>query len=154
MSNIKVIANKAVSNAIDEVNGRVLTRPALLITDGNGRIYAVDVDIGESGQALRNVPISRANREVCYAEVGNPCRLRRTANGQWEVVGFSQEMPGTYERFSVNISTLTFGDVEDLTLTSLPIGYGDLVEFGGGYGLVPYGSIATYRGGVLQGLSS
>lgn len=131
-----------------ELDGKILTRPALLITDGDALTYAVDVDIGQPDKHLRNVPIARANRDLLYAEPGNPVRLRRTPDGRFEVVGFSQEMPGRFERFSVDLGTLAFGPVEDLTLTALAVPYGDLVNFGG-YGSAPYGLVALYRGSQL-----
>lgn len=150
MSFITTIANRAVQSASDELDGKVLTRPALLLTDGDSLLYVVDVDIGNDAGTLKNVPISRANREVCYAEVGNPCRLRRTTGGQWEVVGFSQEMPGTYTRFPVDLGNLSYGVLEDITIDARPLTYEELSTVGTGYGSTPYGAIAIFRGGVLQ----
>lgn len=144
---VKRIATVISAKADDEINGKVLTRPALLSTDGNALIYVIDVDIGED-EMLRSVPVARANRDICYAEVGNPCRLRRTANGQWEVVGFSQEMPGTYTRIAINLTTLSYGPLEDVSLVARPLSYEELVAFGG-YGVVAYGTTAIFRGGVL-----
>lgn len=142
------IANRSVANAKTEINGKVLTRPALLVTDGDGLTYAVDVDVGAS-VPLRNVTLARANVDLIYAEVGNPCRLRRTTNGRWEVIGFSKEMPGTYTRFPVNLGDLSFGPVEDFTVDARPLTYAELATFGG-YGTVPYGAIGQFIGGVLQ----
>jgi hypothetical protein len=136
-----------------ELNGKVLTRPGLLVTDGLNVIYACDVDVGltvrkdENDDAeyyLRNVPIARGNRDLIYAEVGAAVRLRRTASGQFEIVGFSQEMPGTYKRVPVDLDAFEIGQIEDVTLSSVAIPYGDLV-----YGTTPYGSIAVYRGTTL-----
>ena len=203
------IAKRSAAQTMIELNGRVLTRPALLTTDGLSLTYAVDVDIGSGAQGglkfqgvynadandpelpdpswqnigyyykvnvagggwqvndwivsdgsiwykltslnetLKNVPLARANVDLLYAEVGNPCRLRRTANGQWEVIGFSKEMPGTYTRFGVNLTDLTFGPVEDFTVVARPLTYDELATYGG-YGLVPYGAIGVFRGGILQ----
>lgn len=204
------IANRSVANAKTELNGKVLTRPALVVTDGDGLTYAVDVDIGSSvpgglildgawnadtndpelptpnsdnrghyyrvatagngyevgnwvmsdgttwvrltglfESTLRNVSLARANVDLIYAEVGNPCRLRRTTNGRWEVVGFSKEMPGTYTRFAVNLADLSFGPVEDLSVDARPLTYAELASFGG-YGTVPYGAVGVFIGGVLQ----
>jgi hypothetical protein len=208
------IANRAVANDRTELNGKVLTRPALLVTDGDGLTYAVDVDIGSTApgglisdgawnaltndpvlpspsadnrghyyrvgvgnpshvppiavgnwmvsdgsewslvtdlfdSALHNVTLARANADLIYAEVGNPCRLRRTTNGRWEVIGFSKEMPGTYTRFAVNLADLSFGPVEDLSVDARPLTYAELASFGG-YGTVPYGAIGVFIGGVLQ----
>jgi hypothetical protein len=204
------IANRSVANSRTEINGKVLTRPALLVTDGDGLTYAVDVDIGSSApgglvsdgtwnadandpelpapdagnrghyyrvtvagsgfsvgdwvvsdgsawsriehlfeSTLRNVTLARANVDLIYAEVGNPCRLRRTTNGRWEVIGFSKEMPGTYTRFSVDLADLSFGPVEDLSVDARPLTYAELASFGG-YGTVPYGAVGLFIGGVLQ----
>ena len=137
-----------------EIDGKVLSRPALLVTDGTALIYAVDVDIGDPNNALRNVPVARGNRDLLYAEPGNPVRLRRTADGRFEVSGFSQEMPGTFDRFTVDLGTLAFGSLESLTLEALAVAYGDLATIGGGYGITPYGATAIYRGGVLIELRS
>lgn len=145
------IATRAVTVASDEINGKILTRPALLVTDGDSRTYCVDVDIGISGEAdtLKNVPLARANRDLLYAEAGNVCRLRRTANGQWEVVGFSKEGPGTYKRFPVNLGDMSFGVLEDLTIEARPFTYAELAVYGT-YGSIPYGAIGIFKGGVLQ----
>jgi hypothetical protein len=204
------IANRSVANSRTELNGKVLTRPALLVTDGDGLTYAVDVDIGSSApgglvsngnwnalandpplpapdagnrghyyrvnvaggafavgnwvvsdgvvwsliedlfdSALRNVTLARANVDLIYAEVGNPCRLRRSANGRWEVIGFSKEMPGTYTRFAVDLADLSFGPVEDLSVDARPLSYAELAALGG-YGTVPYGAVGVFIGGVLQ----
>jgi hypothetical protein len=212
------IANRAAVNLRDELNGKVLTRPALLITDGDSVTYGVDVDIGSgvdgglksqgdwdastndppipaaarendghyyrvivagnttvsglsnwivgdwivsNGKAwlklgnltetLRNVPLARANADLMYADVGNPVRLRRTVSGQYEVVGFSKEMPGTYTRVAVDIEDYTFGIVEDLTIQARPLTYDELVDYG--YGVVPYGAIALFKGGLLVGIN-
>jgi len=132
-----------------ELDGKVLTRPALLVTDGTVLTYAVDVDIGDAERVLRNVPIARANRDLLYAEPGSPVRLRRSPDGRFEVVGFSQEMPGSFSRFAVDLGTLAFGPLEDLTFTAVAVPYGDLATTGAGYGAVPYGVVAIYQGGTL-----
>lgn len=128
----------------DELNGKVLTRPALLVTDGLVQTYAVDVDIGQT-EPLRNVPLARGNREVSYADVGNACRLRRTASGRYEVVGFSKETPGTYTRVTVNLDTLTLTSVTDLSIRTALVEYGDLA-----YGTTPYGASAISKGGTVE----
>lgn len=211
------IANRAAVNLRDELNGKVMTRPALLITDGDSVTYGVDVDIGSSvegglkgqgdwdastntpaipaadrendghyyrvfvpgltaidglsnwvigewivsdgtkwlkltslNETLRNVPLARANADLMYADVGNPVRLRRSVSGQYEVVGFSKEMPGTYTRLPVDIDDFSFGLVEDLTVQARPLTYDELGTYG--YGIVPYGGIAYFKGGLLQGI--
>lgn len=210
------IANRAALNLRDELNGKVLSRPALLITDGDAATYCVDVDIGSGvdgglksqgdwnantgiplipaataendghyyrvetagntevdgetnwfvgewvvsngstwiklrnlTETLKFVPLARANSDLVYADVGNPVRLRRSASGQYEVVGFSKEMPGTYTRTPIDITDFTFGLVEDLTNQARPLTYDELAIYGG-YGVLPYGAVAVFKGGVLQ----
>lgn len=147
------LIKREITRADDEINGKVLTRPALLLTDGESVTYAVDVDIGDQGETLKNVSVARANQDLMYADVGNPCRLRRTESGRWEVIGFSKEMPGTYTRFAVSLDDLSFGPVENLTLESRALTYGELITYGG-YGVVAYGAIGVFKGGILQEIRS
>ncbi|WP_042886348.1 hypothetical protein [Cupriavidus necator] len=148
MSILTNLVSAQIRDARAEMDGKILTRPALLVTDGLNTIYAVDVDIGEK-DPLRNVPIARGNDELLYADTGNACRLRRSATGQYEVVGFSKELPGTYTVVNVNLADLSVGSIVDLTIDGRPLSYGELATYGG-YGVVPYGSSAIFRGGVLQ----
>lgn len=90
MSLLTNITQAQIDASQTELDGKIPTRPALLVTDGIALVYAVDVDIGESGRVLKNVPLARANRDLLYAEAGVACRLRRSANGKFEVVGFSE----------------------------------------------------------------
>jgi hypothetical protein len=148
-----------------ELDGKVLTRPTLSVTDGLSTTYACDVDIGitnqqgndqstnllnvgTQGSVLHDVPIARGNMDVVYADVGAAVRLRRSASGRYEIIGFSKQMPGTYIRVPVDLEDFTFGVIEDLSISSIPIAYGDLVNFGG-YGTAAYGSIAIYQGTTL-----
>ena len=146
-----------------ELDGKVLSRPLLSVTDGISLVYGCDVDIGitaisgynqspllvnANNTVLKNVPIARSNRDVVYAEVGSAVRLRRTSSGRFEIIGFSKEMPGTYKRYAVNLTTLTIGAVEDVTITALVIPFGDLILFGS-FGTIPLGAIAVYRGTTL-----
>lgn len=149
-----------------EIDGRVLTRPALLVTDGAAIVYAVDVDIGITdttgydqaqdllnakitGTVLRNVPIARGNDALIYAEVGAAVRLRRSASGRYEVVGFSLQIPGKNIRIPVNLDDMTFGPIEDRTLTSRAFTLEELASFGGGFGVVPFGAYGLFRGSTL-----
>jgi hypothetical protein len=148
-----------------ELDGKVLTRPTLSVTDGLSTTYACDVDIGitnqqgndqstnllnvgTQGSVLHDVPIARGNMDVVYADVGAAVRLRRSSSGRYEIIGFSKQMPGTYIRVPVDLEDFTFGVIEDLSISSIPIAYGDLVNFGG-YGTAAYGSIAIYQGTTL-----
>lgn len=147
MSLLTYIAQAEIRDAAAELDGKILTRPALLVTDGSNLIYAVDVDIGQK-TPLKNVPIARGNFDLLYADAGNACRLRRSASGQYEVVGFSKELPGTYIRVPVDLGELTLGAIEDISISARPLAYDELADFGG-YGMVPYGVVAIFRGGTL-----
>lgn len=136
-----------ISDAEDEIDGKALTRPALLATDGSVLAYVVDVDIGKK-VILRNVPVARNNRSLIFADAGSAVRLRRTTSGRYQVIGLSNEQPGTYTTFTVNLTDFTFGPVTDLSLTARPLTYAELATFGG-YGTVPYGATGIFRGGVL-----
>ena len=63
-----------------EIDGKVLSRPALLVTDGTALIYAVDVDIGEVVCELsrgRIVDVAReAQRQVQVVRL-DPLRARQ-----------------------------------------------------------------------------
>jgi hypothetical protein len=149
MSLLTYITQAEIRNAARELDGKVLTRPSLLVSDGLAMLYAVDVDIGQK-EPLRNVPIARANRELLYAEVGAAVRLRRTESGRYEVSGFSQEQPGTYIRIPVTLSTFVLGPIEDESVTGRPLTYEELATLGAGYGFCPYGAVGIFKGGVLQ----
>lgn len=149
MSLLTYITQAEIRNAAKELDGKVLTRPALLVSDGLAMIYAVDVDIGQK-DPLRNVPIARGNRDLLYAEVGAAVRLRRTESGRYEVVGFSKEAPGTYIRLPVHLATFVLGPATDETLTGRPLTLGELATIGGGFGMCPFGAIGIFKGGVLQ----
>lgn len=149
MSMLTYITQAEIRNAAKELDGKVLTRPALLVTDGLAMVYAVDVDIGQK-DPLRNVPIARGNRDLLYAEVGAAVRLRRTESGRYEVSGFSKEAPGTYIRIPVTLTTFVLGPAEDESITGRPLTYEELHTIGAGYGFCPYGAIGIFKGGVLQ----
>lgn len=145
-----------------ELDGKVLTRPTLSVTDGMSTTYACDVDIGITnqqgndqsanllntgtlGSVLHNVPIARGNMDVVYADVGAAVRLRRSTSGRYEIIGFSKQMPGTYIRVPVDLQDFTLDQIEDLSISSVAVAYGDLVNFGG-YGSAAYGLTAIYQG--------
>lgn len=149
MSLLTYITQAEIRNAAKELDGKTLTRPALLVSDGLAMLYAVDVDIGQK-EPLRNVPIARANRDLLYAEVGAAVRLRRTESGRYEVSGFSKEAPGTYIRVPVILATFVLGSAADETITGRALTYDELHTLGPGYGYCPYGAIGIFKGGVLQ----
>lgn len=166
MSTLTWLTNALITDARAEIDGKVLTRPALLVTDGLSVLYAVDVDIGIVdttgydqaldmtnanivGSILHNVPIAPGNDALIYADVGAAVRLRRSASGRYEVVGFALSMPGTNVRVPVNLDDLTFGEIEDRTLTSRPFTFGELASYGGGWGSIPWGAYGVFRGTTL-----
>lgn len=140
------VASRAVTQAADEMDGRVLTRPVLAHTDGLGQVAAVDVEIGDASQVLRNVPLARANRALTYADIGSAVRLRRSGAGQWEVIGFSREFPGTYTRTVVNLIDFSSGPAQDLSRSDRALTYIELSIFGT-YGVIPYGAVGGFVGG-------
>jgi hypothetical protein len=148
MSLLTYLTQAEIRSAATELDGKVLTRPALLVTDGINLIYAVDVDIG-LGAPLKNVPVARGNRDLMYADAGNACRLRRSASGQYEVVGFSKELPGSYTRVCVHLNSAALGAIEDLTISGQVVTLGDLAAFGAGFGSTPLEAVAIYRGSTL-----
>ncbi len=166
------LTQNIITDKNQQIQGKVLSRPALLATDGTDIVYVVDVDIGlqpplgfdalgnpltggGSGldAILRNVQIPRGNRDLIYAEAGSAVTLQRTANGFYQIIGFSSEMPGTYTRVPVNLGDFTFGPTEDLSIVARPLTYGELSIYGV-YGIIPYGAIGVFLGGVLQEITS
>lgn len=148
MSILTYVTSTAIRDAATEVDGKVLTRPALLVTDGTNLIYAVDVDIGLSAP-LKNVPIARGNRDLIYADVGNAARMRRSSSGQYEVIGFTKEMPGTYTRVEVCIDDGVLGAITDMTISGHVVELGELQDFGAGFGSTPLQAVAIYQGSTL-----
>lgn len=148
MSVLTSLTQAQIDGAQTELNGKVLTRPALLVTDGSNLVYAVDVDIGQ-GAPLKNVPIARGNYDMLYADVGNAARLRRSDSGQFEVAGFAKAMPGSFTRICVHIGSGTLGPVTDDTISAHVVALGELVDFGAGFGSTPLEAVAMYRGGTL-----
>lgn len=174
------------TNAITKSNattlyGTVLSRPALLVTDGVSVIYACDVQIGEYdvtgrinqtssyllgvpgssswtldelltvGSILRNVPIARNNYELIYADVGNAVELTRDQSGQWQVTGFAQEQPGTFNLVEVDLGNMTIGTITDLSISGRLLTLGELgTIIAGGWGIVPFGASGLFVGGALK----
>lgn len=146
---IRQVASAVVDQAGDEIDGKALSRPQLRFSDGVNLTYVIDVDIGEK-TPLKAVPIARGNRALSYADAGAALRLRRTGAGQFTVVGFSKQQPGTYTELLVDIDTLAIGAPIDRTIAGRPLTYGELATLGGGYGIAPYGATGVFIGGVLQ----
>jgi hypothetical protein len=172
MSVLTDLTQTQITETAQQIQGKVLTRPALLTTDGTGVVYVVDVDIGLQPPAgfdslgnpittagagldaiLRNVQIPRGNRDLIYAEAGNAVTLQRTKNGFYQIIGFSSEMPGTYTRIYVDLGDFTFGPAQDLSIVSRPLTFIELSIYGV-FGIIPFGAIGIFVGGVLQRITS
>lgn len=165
------------------LNGQVMTRPALFVEDGKNDVYVCDVDVGimsangridqtikylygvpgtrhftvndtlTVGTILRNVPCAPNNQQLRYADVGNAVQLQRTASGQWQIVGFSVELPGTRTRYGVHVGTLTIGPITGVGLTSRPLTLQELSTLGPGFGITVFGAVGLFLNGVLQEIS-
>lgn len=165
MGLLTYLATATVRDGASERDGKTLSRPALLVSDGTNQTWAVDVDIGvksfdpntgdEIIVPLRNVPIANGVRELIYADIGAAVRVRRSASGLWEITGYSKRAPGTYNRVpvaitkpSIGIPPYTVGTPVSVGLSARMLTYGEL-ETMGGYGNVAYGTMALYRGATL-----
>lgn len=148
MTLLTYLTQAQIQDAATELDGKILTRPALLVTDGTNMVYAVDVDIG-LGAPLKNVPIARGNRDLLYADAGNACRLRRSASGQYEVVGFSKELPGSFTSVCVHVGSGALGPVTDNTISAHVLTLGELADFLSGFGSTPLEAVAIYQGSTL-----
>lgn len=176
MSVLSYLTTAAIRDGIQTLEGEVLTRPALLKTDRVSLTYACDVRIstdnpqGEhwsegadpvldprySERVLRTVPIASANKDLIYADVGAAVTLARSATGRFEVVGFAKRKPGKRTRVAVDLSALTAGAPEDVGIISRPLTLGELADpaFGAGFGTVPFGAYAIFRGATLIAVRS
>ena len=122
MSVLTYLVEAKIAPWIKELDGQILTRPALMVADGTGLTWGADVDIGQKHidpnngdeviAPLRNVAIANGVRELVYADAGSAVRLRRSGSGRFEIVGFSKRRPGTYTRVSVTIPELCFPEVD------------------------------------------
>lgn len=176
MSGILTYLTQAVvRDNVKELDGKTLTRPTLLISDGEHQTFGVDVDIAQKrigkrkntetnlyeeypeGEVvpLRNVPIASGTHQLIYADIGSAVRLRRSESGFWEIVGFSKRAPGTYTVLRVTIGKpscdpleYTIGDPTSIGLSSRALTYEELSTYGD-YGTIPYGAIGVFRGGTL-----
>lgn len=172
MGVVSYLTQNQILESATQINGKVMSRPALLTTDGSNVVYVVDVDIGLQPPAgfdslgnpintegtgldtiLRNVQIPRGNRDLIYADAGNAVTLQRTANGFYQIIGFSSEMPGTYTRVIVDLGGLTFGAPVDLSVVARPLTLQELSIYGT-FGIIPFGAIGVFVGGVLQEITS
>lgn len=102
------------------------------------------------GTILRDVPIANNNQSLIYADVGNPVILQRTGeSGQWQITGFSIEQPGTHTRYAVDLGSMTIGSVTDLSVGGRMLTLQEIGEYGGGWGVCPFGASGIFVGGNL-----
>lgn len=165
MSILSNIVEAEVRDAKDTLEGKTLTRPALLFTDGINVTYAVDVDIGQEGKInvngdigilpLKNVPISANNGELRYADIGQAVILKKSDMGHWEVSGFGKTMPGTFfmvpvtmPDYCLGVPVPVIGDPTELGIEVRVLTYEELATYGT-YGEVPYGAVAVFENGTL-----
>jgi len=147
--NILQVIEDSIALMKGEMEGKALTRPALYYGDGIGTTYAIDVVIF-GNLYLKNVPIAVAAKEVHYADVNSAVTLRRNeAIGKLEVVGFAKSVPGTFRRFSVDTTTYANGTLIDYGYVTRAFTYYELQLYGGGYGIIPYGSYGVFQGTTL-----
>lgn len=177
MSILINLINQGVADANVTIEGKTLTTPQRIYTDGINVTYGVDVDIGREGVInengdigmlpLYNVPIAAGNQSLIYAEVGSPVTLSRAATGLWQVVGFAKTYPGTFNILCVTVPQYCLtvptenppglpilhppiiGDILNLGVEVRKLAYDELAVYGG-YGVVCYGAAAQFIGGELD----
>lgn len=151
---ISRVAGIVTREAYQVLEGEVLTRPALAASDGAGVTYSVDIRIIGHDDTLDNVPISPANRELQYVDIGAAVTLQRSVTGRFEVVGFSKRKPGRRVHVMVNLEdrcqNYVLGEVVDDTVSVRRLTYLELSTLGGGFGIAPYGAYARFRGEDLE----
>lgn len=155
MSTLTYLQSAEVRDSVETLDGEVVSRPALLRTDGAVLTYAADVRIsgeGETEDVLRAVPIAVGVRDVVYAEVGAAVTLRRHGGtGRLEIVGFAKRKPGRHVRIAVDLEAGTAAPAVDVALTVRLLTLGELgdLTYGGGFGTIPLGAYAVFRGGTF-----
>lgn len=177
MSAVTNLITQGVSDGKTTLEGRTLSRPALIYTDGVNVTYGVDVDIGREGVInengdlgmlpLYNVPIAAGNNSLIYAEVGSAVTLSKGATGQWQVVGFAKTYPGTFTVLCIEAPlycltvptenppgdpayhTPVLGTPYLISETVRPLTYEELATYGT-YGETCYGATGVFIGEVLQ----
>ena len=88
------IAQAVVSASVSELDGRTLTRPALLVSDSSGiLLWAVDVDIGqkrvnpntgdEEAAILKNVTIANGGSTLAGSAITRSCAELVVAGISW-----------------------------------------------------------------------
>ncbi|MGW8177403.1 MAG: hypothetical protein ACWGQW_01185 [bacterium] len=175
MSTLTYIVAAEVRDESDTIEGKILSRPTLIYTDGINVTYGCDVDIGQEGVIdengtlgilpLKNVPIASNNRELIYAEVGQAVSLSKNSAGKWEITGLSKSAPGSFIIVPVTVPqycygypgipgnvvpdpVIIIGDPIELSVESRLLTYGELSVYGV-YGTIPYGAIGVFQNGEL-----
>jgi hypothetical protein len=103
---------------------------------------------GHVDTTLRNVAVARNNVDLIYADVGNPVICERTENGQWQIVGFSMERPGSHMLYPVDLGDMTIGTVIDLSVDTRLLTLAEIGEFQP-FGVIAFGASAIFEGGDL-----
>jgi len=142
---LRKIIDWSITEASGDLTGTIAS-PFYQFFDSNGSwTWACDVDIGKD-QPLRNVPVANNNRDIIYAQVGMPVALKRQVGNNYAIVGLSKTTVG-----DTHIIYMRFGDAfGQVTGTARyanvyrPLTYGELANYYGGYGNVPYGSIGRF----------
>lgn len=169
MSVLTYLTQAAIRDAKETLEGELISRPALIKSDGTTLTYAADVKISGYDDPLRNVTVAMGNRDLVTADVGQGVTLSRTTCGTFQISGFSKKKPGTRTRIPVYLGTIA-GTVpgqrgtppsvgaaflSGLTVHRLTIGeMGSLLYAPLGWGTLPLGSYALYRGSTYLGLNS
>jgi hypothetical protein len=168
MSILTYLTQAAIRDSVQSLEGEMLTRPALIRADGSSVTYAADVKISGYDEPLRNVPVAMGNRELSYAEVGQAVTLTRSTCGTFEITGFAKKKPGTRMRIPVYLGTINGAipgqpGISPVVGPAIEVGLrvyrltildmGSLPYAPDGWGSLPLGSYALYRGSVLVGLN-
>lgn len=103
---------------------------------------------GHVDTTLHNVPLSRANTDLIYADVGSPVRVDRSESGNWMVTGFSMERPGTHMLYPVDLGDMSLGPIMDLSIETRLLTLGELGILAR-FGELPFGASAIFEGGQL-----
>jgi hypothetical protein len=107
---------------------------------------------GHIDTTLRNVQIARNNADLLYADIGAAVVVERSASGNWQITGFSQERPGTYIMYPVDLGTMLIGPVIDISIDTRLLTLAELGETEPEvhpFGSLPFGASAIFEGGVL-----
>jgi hypothetical protein len=160
-----------INTNLNQIYGKIVTKPALFSADVNNQKYVCDVDVGitdpsgfnqttqvqsaaQLGTILKNVPVASNNLALIYADVGNPVILTRTSPAaQWQVTGFANSMPGTFTVVMVDVSNMAIGTIQETSITSRVLTLGEIGLYAGGWGVAPFGATAIFVGSIFEGLT-